>query len=525
MTKYDINKLTLKEKIGQVSMFGIAGTEINDDTINLIKEYKVGNIILFARNVKSPEQLFKLNQGLQKLALENIGIPMFISIDQEGGMVTRIFNGSTFYPGAMTISATNDVNNAYQMGNLMGKELKAMGINMNLAPVLDVNNNPHNPVIGVRSFSDDKQVVAEYGWQFSKGLQDEGVFATAKHFPGHGDTNVDSHIGLPTITHDLDRLHDVEFYPFKYAIDKGIKAIMSSHINFTKLTKDNTPATLSKEVMTDLIRGEFGFEGLIVSDSMNMKGVVQRYSTEDGCWIALNAGLNLVCVCHPENPRRESLDRMYEAVKTGKLKEEVLNERVARVLRFKEELSKIDLNQTYDDVKNIVENDYNKKASYKIVEDAITLVKGENIKLDDNAILIGYQPKALTIADDTDGVRNLELRLNKELPNLKTSIINVSPTDEEINEVVNKVKDYKQVILTTYSGNTQPQQIKLIEEVSKVHDNVFVISMRDPYDLHYTKVIKNYIALYEYTPNSIEVLIKYLKGEILPKGKIPIKYE
>lgn len=525
MSKYDINKLTLKEKIGQVSMFGIAGTEINDDTINLIKEYKVGNIILFARNVKSPEQLFKLNQGLQKLALEHIGIPLFISIDQEGGMVTRIFNGSTFFPGAMTMAATDNSENAYLMGKLMGQELKAMGVNMNLAPVLDVNNNPHNPVIGIRSFSDNKHMVSEYGWNFSKGMQEEGVFATAKHFPGHGDTNVDSHIGLPTITHDLERLHDIEFFPFRYAIDKGIKAIMSSHINFTKLTKDNTPATLSKEVMTDLVRGEFGFEGLIVSDSMNMKGVVQRYSTEDGCWIALNAGLNLVCVCHPENPRRESLDRMYEAVETGKLSMETLDERVSRVLRFKEELAEINLEETYDDIKSIVLNEENKKASYKIVEDALTLVKGENIKLLDKALFIGYQPRALTIADDTDGVRNLEKRINKEIKSLDTNIIEVSPEDATIEEIVKRVANYDQVILTTYSGNTQPQQIKLIEEVSKVHNNVSVISMRDPYDLHYTKAIKNYIALYEYTPNSIEVLIKYLKGEILPKGKIPIKYE
>lgn len=525
MSKYNIDKLTIKEKIGQISMYGIDTTEITEDTINLIKEYRVGNIILFARNVESPEQLFKLTQDLQKLAMEEFGIPMFISIDQEGGMVTRIFEGSTFFPGAMTISATNNVKNAYNMGKIMGKELNALGVNMNLAPILDVNNNPHNPVIGVRSFSDKPEVVADYSWNFSKGLQEEGVFATGKHFPGHGDTNVDSHLGLPTITHDLDRLNEVEFYPFKYNIKKGIKGIMSSHINFTKLTKDGTPATLSKEVMTDLLRKEFGFKGLLVSDSMTMKGVVQKYSAEEATLMAINAGLDLTCLCHPESPRRETLEYLYKAYEDGRLTEETINERLKRVLKAKEELTNINLNNSFEDVKDIVINEEHKKASLKVVEDALTLVKGENVKLKEKALFVGYKPRALTIADDTDGTSTLENVLNKEIPNMDTIILDIKPSDEDINNLLKKAKEYDQIILTTYSGNTQPKQIELIEKVHEIHDDVSVISMRDPYDLYYTNVIKNYITLYEYTPNSIEVLVKYLKGEITPKGVIPISYE
>lgn len=524
MSKYDINKLTIKEKIGQISMYGIDTTEITDDTINLIKEYKIGNIILFARNVDSPEQLFNLNRNLQKLALEEIGIPMFISIDQEGGMVTRIFNGSTFFPGAMTISATNDSQNAYQMGKLMGKELNALGVNMNLAPIFDVNNNPHNPVIGVRSFSDKPEVVADYAWQFSKGLQEEGVFATGKHFPGHGDTNVDSHLGLPLINHDRDHLDNFEFYPFKYAIDKGIKALMSSHINFPKLTNDDMPATLSPVVMTDLIRKELGFEGLIVSDSMSMKGVVQKFSTEEASLLALLAGMNLVCVCHPHNPRRETLDYMLKAYEEGRLSEQLLNERVERVLKAKEELN-VDINKTFEDVKDIVINIQHQKASYQIVEDAITLVKGENIKLDDDAIFIGYKPRALNIADDTDGTAKLDQVLNQNFPKLKVNIITTNPSDEEIAEITKEAVKHNQIILTTYAGNSNKEQIKLIDSIAKHHQNVYVISMRDPYDLYYTKNINNYVCLYEYTPNSVQALVKYLKGEVKPKGVIPIKYE
>jgi len=208
MAKYDIEKLTLDEKIGQLLMFGFDALELNDHAIDLIKNYKFGNVILFTRNVKSMKQLFDLTKNLQKLALDSIGIPLLISIDQEGGMVTRLKNGGTYFPGAMTLAASADSENAYLSGKYMGRELISLGLNMDLAPVLDVNNNPMNPVIGVRSFSDDPGVVSEYGIKYIKGLQ-ENVIATAKHFPGHGDTNADSHLALPLIDHSKERLEKV----------------------------------------------------------------------------------------------------------------------------------------------------------------------------------------------------------------------------------------------------------------------------------------------------------------------------
>lgn len=524
MINYDLTKMSIKDKIGQLTMFGFDGLEVNDDVIKLIKEYRCGNIILFARNIKSPEQLFNLNKNLQKLALKELGFPLFISIDQEGGMVTRIFNGSTYFPGAMTTSATNNPNNAYKLGKMMGKELHTLGVNMNLAPVMDVNNNPHNPVIGVRSYSDKPEVVADYSWEFSRGMQEENVFATAKHFPGHGDTNVDSHLGLPVINHSLEELEKLEFIPFKNAINKGIKAIMSSHINFPKLTNDERPATLCSEIMTDLVRKDMGFEGLIVSDGMGMKGVVDRYSTEEACFLAIKAGINLVCVCHPYEPRYETYETLYEAVKTNRLTLEELDERVKRVLEAKKELVLNDLNLNFEDVKHLVVNNEHSNFAYQVVEDAVTLVKGNPIKLNKKALFIGMLPMALTIADDTDGDSRL-IKGFKELENLDVNIIDVNPTNEQILEMVNKSKNYEQVIFTTYNGNTNKNQIRLIDELAKIDNDLHVISLRNPYDLFYTKNIKNYVCLYEYTPNSVKALVRYLKGEIVPKGIIPVIYE
>lgn len=522
--KFDINHMTLEEKIGQLFMFGFDALEINDHALNLIKNYKVGNVILFARNVETPEQVFKLNQSLQKLALEEIGIPLFISIDQEGGMVTRINNGATFFPGAMTMAATGDSNNAYLSGKYMGMELISLGINMNYAPVLDVNNNPKNPVIGVRSFSDNPDTVAEFGTAFIKGMQ-ENVIATGKHFPGHGDTHVDSHLALPMVPYGMDRLNKIELVPFKRAIQEGIKAIMTAHINFPALTENGLPTTLSKRCMTGFLREELGYEGLIVTDCMQMKAIQDNYTTVGASLTAIQAGANILCICHSEELQSGAVKHIKESVLNHKLSMDTINERVSRVLKFKEELKPLDLNTTYASVKEIVENKKTKEFSYNVVKNALTLVKGNALKLQKNALFIGVLPVATTIADESDGQHSIIKQIKKELPSLSTMTLPIQPTQENINEILKTASQYNQVVLCTYNANIYQSQIDLINKLSEMKLDLHVISMRNPYDLHYAKHIENYVCIYEYTPNSVRVLLEYLRGELVPKGTIPITYE
>src|SRR5690554_3469717 len=210
----NIKDMSLDEKIGQLFVIGFNEDYCSEKLENLIKTYKFGNIILFTRNIKSTESLFNLNKQIQEVMLKELNIPAFIAIDQEGGMVTRLFKGATVFPGAMTISATNNPNNAYLNGLYMAEEMDALGVNVNFAPVLDVNTNPLNPGIGVRSYSDDSNTVIKYSSEYIKGLQTK-IFATAKHFPGKGDAAVDSHLALPIVKHNLKRLEEVEFLPFK----------------------------------------------------------------------------------------------------------------------------------------------------------------------------------------------------------------------------------------------------------------------------------------------------------------------
>lgn len=523
--KFDVNNLSLDEKIGQLLMFGFEGESINQETIELIKKYKAGNVILFTRNIKSGKQLYNLNQDLQKEALNHLGIPLFIAIDQEGGMVSRIQRGATFFPGAMTISANGNLESCYEVGDKMGNELKQLGINMNFAPVLDINNNPKNPVIGVRSYSDKPEVVSLYGQAFIKGLQNH-IIATGKHFPGHGDTHVDSHLALPKVEYDLDRLEKVEFVPFVDAINNGLLAMMSSHIDFPHLTKDGLPTTLSKDVLMTLLREKLGFKGLIVTDGMTMKAIENNYGSVKASLMAVEAGANIYCICHLREKQIESLAYIKQAVLNHEIDEKLIDQRVQLILDYKKQyIEKIDIHQTYDDVKDIVENKETQKFSYQIVEGAATLVKGKQLKLSKNALFIGVMPKATTIADEALGHYDIFTGIEKEINNLEIIKLPIKPSHLDILAVIEKAKAYDQLIVTTYNGNVYQEQIKMIDYLSELGIEMHVISMRNPYDLYYTKHIKNYVCLYEYTPNSIKVLLKYLKGNLKLKGKVPVNYE
>lgn len=520
MTSYNLQDLSLDEKLGQLFVFGFDALNINDHALNLIKKYKAGNIILFARNIKTPEQVFNLNQNLQKLAMKELGIPLIISTDQEGGMVTRIKSGGTFFPGAMTLGASCNSDNSYLSGKYMGQELRALGINMNLAPVLDINNNPYNPVIGVRSYSDQKEVVSTYGIEFIKGLQ-ENVIATAKHFPGHGDTKVDSHLALPEINKSLDEITDLELVPFKEAIESGLKAIMSSHINFPSLTENGLPTTLSKNVLTGLLREKLQFDGLIITDCMQMKAIQKHYTTPKGVVMAIEAGANLVCVSHSEELQTKSIELLKKEVLENKISMELIDERVSRILEYKKKNLNINLDNSYDSVKNIVENHQTKDFALNVTREAMTLVRGNNIDLSKKTLLVASEPVSTTIADEDDGSYSIIQSVKNEIKSIDTMAVSVTLNQDEIEKVIENSKKYEQIIFCSYNANIYQNQIELIKKL-EVKTELYTIMMRNPYDSVFAPELSNLLAMYEYTPNSVKVLIEYLQGRVKPQGKIPV---
>ena len=525
-----LNEMTIEEKIGQLFCIGFDGYELNENVKFLIEKYKIANIILFTRNIKDIHQLFILCQEIHSFVLEHTGTIPLISIDQEGGMVTRIMSGGTFFPGAMTVSATQNPSYAYNVGKLMAIELRALGINMNLAPSLDINNNPINPVIGVRSYGDTPEEVTKYGSEFIRGLQENGVIATAKHFPGHGDSNGDSHKMLPTIAHSKERLRKIELVPFINNINK-VDAIMSGHVFFPAYAQENTPGTLSKSVVTDLLRKELGYKGLIISDCMEMKAIDDTFTTEKGCVMGLVAGLDQAMVSHTYEKQLESIKEVYKAYEDGILTLSMINEKVSRTLALKEKsykvLDKYFFGKDYFEVKGIIDNLEHKAFAQKVVDESLTLVKGENINYDylmnNETLVITTEPFATTIAEDELSTRSIGSAIYENKLEIKIRKIKVSITDEEIDEIVNESKKYKQVLVCTYNANMYTNQAKLINKLNQKCKHLYVLSTRSPYDLNKFKQIKNYLCLYEYTPNSCNTIVKYLKNELTPVGKLPIK--
>ena len=522
----NIYQMTKEEKLGQLVWVGFQGYEFNDNLKYLIDKYKVGNIILFTRNIKDIKQLFELNKQIHEYILEKTGVMPFISIDQEGGMVTRIMDGATFCPGNMTL-ATSDVENAYKVGKLMGEELRALGINYNLAPSLDINNNPNNPVIGVRSYSDKPEVVGEYGLNYIKGLQSTGVIGTAKHFPGHGDTNVDSHKALAAVMHNQERLENVELVPFKKVIGET-QAIMTAHLLFPAYESENVPATLSRKVITDLLRNRLGYEGLITSDCMEMKAIDDHYTTPKGCLMGLQAGLDQVMVSATYEKQLRTFELLNEAYDNGLLDKNEIDQKLVRIMKAKEMsynlMKEHFYGKTFEDVVNIVDDQEHKDLATKIVDESLTLVQGRDLDINKKTLVITTEPFATTIAEDELSNRSIGSAIKEAKINMDVERIKVSVDEEKIKELVLKAKNYEQVLVCTYNANMFTKQADLVNEIYANIDpqNLFVLSTRSPYDIFKFKQVKNYLCLYEYTPNSVNTIAKYLKGEIRAIGKLPI---
>lgn len=343
-----LSTLTAEQKVGQLLVGGFEGTSAGADAVRAIQEYQVGGLILYERNVESLEQLAGLTNTLKDL---NGGhIPLFITTDEEGGLVTRMPPEITDIPAALTFGSIGDaerrLNACYTLGGTLARLCAAFGISMNYAPVLDVWSNPENTVIGSRSFSTDPLTAAYAAAETAYGMMDAGVIPTVKHFPGHGDTTVDSHADLPVVDKSLEELERLELAPFREAIrperffgayEEGrgaVPAVMVGHILLTALDGQR-PASLSPAVVTGLLREDMGFDGLICTDDLTMGAVSDTYSLEEAAVLAVEAGCDMLLVCHGADNLTTTRDALLSAVESGRISRERLDESVRRILSLK----------------------------------------------------------------------------------------------------------------------------------------------------------------------------------------------
>ena len=537
-----LEDMSLKQKVTQMIMpdfrkWQEAGqespqdlTKVNAEVAEAIDKYDFGGVILFAENVKETKQTLALTQDMQKAAIENKTnngkIPLLLAIDQEGGIVYRLGSG-TALPGNMAIGATNDPKLATEAGQIIGRELSALGLNVDFAPVLDTNNNPQNPVIGLRSFSSDPNRVAYLGIPMMKGIQDYNVAVAAKHFPGHGDTAVDSHTGLPLVDKSLAELEKLELLPFKKAMDEGVDLLMTAHIQYPQIEKDQVvsketgekiyvPATLSDDILTGLVRKKYGYKGVIVSDAMGMDAIAKNFGEVEAVKMAIKAGVDLVLM--PTTLRSKAdltkidtiVNAVVDAVQTGDISEDRLNESVRRILTLKEKRGVLNFDpsaRTAEKAEEAVGSSLNRDLERKIAAAAVTVVKNEDntlpfkVQTGDHVLLLG------AFENEVPGL-NLGMRrliadgvLPKDTSFVAKNFTKESTLDS-LKEDLEKATHIVVISEIGYEGQLDKDfwrtkiPTEIVNYANTTHKKVAVLSISKPYDVANYPAAKAILAVY-----------------------------
>jgi beta-N-acetylhexosaminidase len=324
----------LEKQAASLFTVGFYGKAVTDDLRGLLAR-GVGGVIFFARNVGTPAEVLELNRDIKATAAR----PLLLAIDQEGGVVARLKQGFTEIPPMRAVGATESPALARELGKLIGRELRAVGFDMNYAPILDIDTNPANPIIGARSFGRTPEIVTEMGLALAAGLQEVGIAACGKHFPGHGDTSQDSHLELPKLPHAMDRLERVELAPFKAAGKAGIASFMTAHVIFEAVDA-KYPATMSRAVLTGILREKLGYEGMVVTDDVEMKAIADNYGVEEAVVLGLNAGVDHFLCCHTAELAHRAIEAVVKAVESGKLSRERLDSATGRFIELRSRYEK-----------------------------------------------------------------------------------------------------------------------------------------------------------------------------------------
>lgn len=539
-----ISRMTLEEKVGQLFVMRVYGHSATDPdqadidanlkeigvrtAAELLTKYRVGGIIYFAwaHNTRAPHQIADLSNGIQKASLGlPRGLPVLISTDQEHGIVARVGEPATLFPGAMAIGAGGSRSDARSLGRIAGRELRALGIRQNYSPVADVNVNPANPVIGVRSFGADPEAVASLVAAEVKGYESSHVAATAKHFPGHGDTVDDSHAKLPYIHHTREEWERLDAPPFRAAIAAGIDSIMTAHIVVPALDGSEDPATLSRPILTGILREELGYDGVVVTDSLGMEGVRTKYGDDRVPVLALKAGVDQLL-----NP--PSLDvawnAVLRAVRDGELTEDRLDESILRVLRLKARLGLFtDPYVSHAGVDRTVGTRAHLAGADRIAERTTTLLVNEGGLLPlsrrsrPKLLVVGADPASPsgTTGPPTGVLAGALTELGFTATALSTG---TAPSSATVAKAVAAAQEADAVVVGTYNVSASSSQKTLVEQLLATGKPVVAVAIRNPYDVAHLPGVRAYLASYSWTDVELRAAARVIAGKVDPRGTLPV---
>ncbi|MEN5074992.1 glycoside hydrolase family 3 N-terminal domain-containing protein [Isoptericola cucumis] len=527
-----VDGMTLEEKVGQMFVPYMYGTSVDEPdrrnvpaagvlTIGeMIDEFHPGGLIYFgwSNNLVSPEQVARLSNDVQEQAVSGGGVPLTTSVDQEEGVVVRLPQPSAQLPGAMALGATRDVAHARDAGRVTAEKLSAVGVNQDYSPIVDVNSNASNPVIGVRAFGGDTDLVAALGAAQLRGFQDDGgISASVKHFPGHGDTAVDSHYGVPLIDKSEAEFRAEDLPPFQAAIDAGADSIMTAHIVVPALDPSGRPATFSRPILTDLLREEMGFEGVVVTDSLSMAGAREEFGDDRVPVEAILAGADQMLM--PPN-LRVAYDGVMAAVAEGEITEERIDASVRRILEMKQKRGVLD-DPMVDlaAVGDVMATPEHYSTAAEIADDSVTLLSNDAglLPLDDGADVFltgwGGSARLATMADElTD--------LGADVTVLPAS----EPTAEQVEAAVDASTGHDVAVVLTQSAAFAPStaQQALVAGLASADVPVAQVAVRHPYDVASTAETEAAVAAYGYADVSLEATARVLMGEVNPVGRLPV---
>ncbi|WP_256098268.1 glycoside hydrolase family 3 protein [Streptomyces sp. MnatMP-M17] len=540
-----ISRMSLEEKVGQLFVMRVYGhsatapdqadidanlAEIGVRTAaELISTYHVGGIIYFAwaHNTRNPRQIAELSNGIQKAGLaQDTPVPLLISTDQEHGIVARVGKPATLLPGAMALGASRSRADAREAARIAGAELAAMGINQNYAPDADVNVNPANPVIGVRSFGADPQAVAGMVAAQVTGYQSAGIATAAKHFPGHGDTKDDSHYALPTIHHTREQWNELDAPPFRAAIAAGVTSIMTAHIVVPALDPSEDPATLSRPIVTGVLREQLGYDGVVITDALGMEGVRQKYGDDRVPVLALKAGVDQLL--NPPN-LRIAWNAVLAAVKSGEISEERVEKSILRILELKERLGLFsgDAAVSLRNLDRTVGTRAHLAAADRIAERTTTLLVNENKLLPLNRrrqrhlLVVGADPASPsgTTGPPTTVLATALTELGFTATALSTG---TAPSAAQIEAAVAGARGKDAVVVATYNVSATSSQRTLVSALAATGVPVVTVAIRNPYDIARLSGVRASLAAYSWTDVEVRAAARVIAGRVRPRGALPV---